>query len=385
MKKNLAIAIIFSFAGGLLGSLVTLRYLSTAPLQNIVKNEVVELSEESAVIDVVNKVSPAVVSISVQKDVSQNNQINPFFQGWPWFYDEAPQDTEPDWQKVGGGTGFIISSDGYILTNKHVVSDANAKYFITLNDNKEYEAQVIGTDLFNDIGVLKIEATDLPVVELGNSDELVIGQKVVAIGNALAEFSNTVTVGVVSGMGRSIVASDRQGSSEKLEDVIQTDAAINPGNSGGPLLNLAGQVVGINTAVSDQGQSIGFAIPVNSAKQIIDGVKQSGQIVRPYLGVRYMMLTESIAKANNMDINHGALVVRGDTPSDLAIVPGSPADKAGIVENDIILAVNGRDLDSDYHLAKAISGFKPGDEITLKIWSKGNEKEVKIVLEQYKD
>lgn len=386
MKKYLAIAIIFAFIGGLFGSLVTLRYLSASPLQNIVKKEVVELSEESAVVDVVNKVSPAVVSISVQKDISQSNQIDPFFQGWPWFYyEQQPENTEPDWQKVGGGTGFIISSDGYILTNKHVVSDADAKYFVVLNDGQEYEAQIIGTDLFNDIGVLKIEAKDLPVVDLGDSDELVIGQKVVAIGNALAEFSNTVTVGVVSGIGRSIVASDRQGSSEKLEDVIQTDAAINPGNSGGPLLNLAGQVVGINTAVSEQGQSIGFAIPINSAKSVIDSILASGEIVRPYLGVRYMMLTASIAKANNMDIDHGALVVRGDTPADLAIIPGSPADKAGIIENDIILAVNGQDLNNDYHLAKAISGFRPGDEITLKVWSKGSTKEVKVVLEQYKN
>ncbi|MBU1202768.1 trypsin-like peptidase domain-containing protein [Patescibacteria group bacterium] len=402
MNKTLATVIVSTILGGFFGSYLSGNYASQLPWNNsyglgiqqkfIAQNSDdsttlrEEKNREEAIINVVDRVVPSVVSIAIEKDVTQNFQVDPFFNGWPFFYNipqQQPQNQEPDWQKVGGGTGFIISSDGYILTNKHVVADNDARYKVTLNNGTEYDAKLVGTDLFNDIGALKIEAKDLPTLELGNSDNLVIGQTVIAIGNALAEFSNTVTTGVVSGIGRSIVASSSQGSSEKLEDVIQTDAAINPGNSGGPLLNLDGQVIGINTAVSNQGQLIGFAIPINSAKSIIKSVTESGEIIRPYLGVRYIMLSADIAKANNLEIDYGALIIRGDDQTQLAVVPGSPADKAGILENDIILEVNGQKLSEDYPLAKAVSQYSPGQEIKLKIWSKGQEKEIKVNLEKY--
>lgn len=392
MRKILAIILVSTIFGGLFGSFLTLNYASRLPWANgngaiaQINNQV---TEQSAVIDVVKKVSPSVVSINIKKDISQN-YIDPFQDffnfGWP-FSSNIPknQNNQPNIQKVGGGTGFIISSDGLILTNKHVVADINAQYSVTLNDNKEYEAKVVGTDINNDIGVLKIEAKDLPVVELGNSDDLLIGQNVVAIGNALAEFSNTVTVGVVSGVGRSVVAGDGTGSSEQLEDVIQTDAAINPGNSGGPLLNLAGQVIGINTAVSREGQLIGFAIPINSAKQVIDSVRTNGEIIKAYLGVRYLMLNDEIAKNNNLSINQGALIVRGENRSDLAVSPGSPADKAGLKENDIILKVNNEELNEKNNLAKIVGKYKPNDVLTLSVWSAGSTKEVKITLAKYKN
>ncbi|MCB9802475.1 trypsin-like peptidase domain-containing protein [Candidatus Nomurabacteria bacterium] len=391
MRKSLAIIIVSTIFGGLFGSYLTVHYLDRLPwsegkdLGQIIKSEVFQLTEESSVIDVVKKASPSVVSVVIKKDISKTyDPFQNFFNfGWPFSGQEQSNNAEPNIQKVGGGSGFIISDDGLILTNKHVVADANAQYSVILNDNTEYEAKVIGTDAFNDIGILKIEAKDLPVIELGDSDHLVIGQNVVAIGNALAEFSNTVTSGVVSGIGRSIVAGDGTGSSEQLEDVIQTDAAINPGNSGGPLLNLAGQVVGINTAVSQQGQLIGFAIPINSAKKIIEGVIESGEIVRPYLGVRYLMLNENIAKSNNLSINHGALIVRGDARTDLAIIPGSPADKANLRENDIILEVNDELLDEKNNLAKVIAKYQPGDKLKLKIWSQGEEKTTEVILEKY--
>ncbi len=389
MKKTLAIVIISTILGGVFGSYLTVNYFDQLPWSNdrawqsINNKQVLQLTEESAVIDVVRKSSPSVVSIEIKKDVSRNNYFDPF----DWFFgtpNSRPNQTaEPDYQKVGGGSGFIISADGLILTNRHVINDDAAQYSVILSDGKEYDAKVIGTDVVNDIGVLKIEAKDLPVIELGDSDQLVIGQQVVAIGNALAEFSNTVTSGVVSGIGRSIVANSGLGEAEKLEDVIQTDAAINPGNSGGPLLNLSGQVIGINTAISQAGQLIGFAIPINSAKQIIESVKLNGEIIRPYLGVRYLMLNDEIAKANNLEISEGALIIRGEDQTQLAIAPGSPADKAGLVENDIILEINGEKLTGSNDLAKAISHFQPNDNIKLKIWSKGETKEVSLTLGKY--
>lgn len=400
MKKyfdTLLIIIVSSIFGGLFGAYLVVNQLDNlywlkngASLQQVIKQEVVQRQEESAVIDVVKQVSPSVVSVVIKKDVSVSNQIDPFFDffnGWP-FYQTPPneaENNEPDYQKVGGGTGFIISTDGLILTNKHVVADNTAQYSVILSDGKEYQAQVIGTDAFNDIGVLKIEANNLAVVKLGDSDNLVNGQTVIAIGNALAEFDNTVTVGVVSGMGRSIVAGNGSGSSEKLEDVIQTDAAINPGNSGGPLLNLSGEVIGINTAVSSQGQLIGFAIPINAAKQVIDSVKQNGEIIRPYLGVRYQMITPEIKKAKNLSLDQGALLIGSSQSNEAAIVKGSPAEKVGLAANDIITKVNGQVLSLDYDLAKAISTFKPGDTVTLELWSNNQNKELKVTLEKFKN
>lgn len=395
MRKGLdvfLIIIVSTIFGGLFGSYLVVNNISNLPwaadnnFERVIKQEIVR-QEENSVTEVVKKVSPAVVSIEIQKDISKNINIDPFedfFGSWPFFEYQAPksQKTEPDWQKVGGGTGFIISADGLIMTNRHVIDDSSAKYKVILNDGRSFEAQVMGTDLFNDIGVLKVEAKDLPIVELGDSDQLVIGQTVVAIGNALAEFSNTVTVGVVSGQGRSIVAGTG-GSSEKLVNVIQTDAAINPGNSGGPLLNLAGQVIGINTAVSSQGQLIGFAIPINSVRQIIASVQKTGQIIRPYLGVRYTMLDADMAKKLNIDISEGALLAPGNS-GETAILPDSPASKAGLQSSDVITEINGKKLTKDYDLAQAISQFQPGDKITLKVWSNGQIRELLLTLEQYK-
>lgn len=396
MRKGLDVFLIIAVStilGGLFGSYLIVNNLSNLPwakgnnFENAIKQQVVR-QEETSVTDVVKRVSPSVVSIEIQKDVSKNVSVDPFsdfFGSWPFFNQqpESPKNTEPDFQKVGGGTGFIISSDGLIMTNRHVIEDATAKYKVILNDGRRFDAEIVGTDLFNDIGVLKIAASGLPMVEFGDSDQLVIGQSVVAIGNALAEFSNTVTVGVVSGMGRSIVAGTG-GSSEKLANVIQTDAAINPGNSGGPLLNLSGQVIGINTAISSQGQLIGFAIPINSVRQIIDSVKKTGEIIRPYLGVRYTMLDEDTAKKLKLDITEGALLSPGSTATDTAVLPDSPASKAGLQANDVITEVNGKKLSKDYDLAQAISQFQPNDKINLKVWTKGQTRDVAVTLERYK-
>jgi serine protease Do len=317
------------------------------------------LEESSAVIDATKKISPAVVSILSKTDI-QN------------FFGQV-------YEQKGGGTGFIITSDGLILTNKHVVSDEKAEYTVFTADGKDYSAKVMALDAYNDLAVVKIEATGLPVVELGDSDKLESGQWVIAIGNALAEFQNSVTVGVISAKDRQITASGG-GASEQLTGLLQTDAAINSGNSGGPLVNLKGQVVGINTAVASDAQNIGFAIPINSAKKAIDSIKKTGKIVRPYMGVRTVNITKELAKANNLSVDHGALVYPGSGVSEFAVAPSSPADKAGIVQNDIILSINGEEINENTPVTQIVQKYNPGDEVELTILHKGKESKVKLTL-----
>ena len=339
--------------------------------------------EDSAATQVVEQASKAVVSIIVTQDLSEfYNRTGPnpfrdsFFFGTP-FYTPPPSGI----QEVGGGTGFIITTDGMIVTNRHVVDRESAEYTVVLNDGAQHTAAVLARDDLNDIAVIKIEADNLPVLDLGDSENIKIGQTVIAIGNSLGEYRNTVTKGVVSGINRRIVAGDSSGFSEVIEEAIQTDAAINSGNSGGPLLDLFGKVIGVNTAVSRQGQLIGFAIPINSVKSVIDSVREYGRIVRPFLGVRYILLNEEIAKANDIiDIDYGALIVRGDRRADLAVVPGSPADKAGLAENDIILEINGEKITQEHGLARLLAKYKPDDSVRLKVYHKGEETEVEAIL-----
>jgi len=345
--------------------------------------------EDSAATDVVENATPAVVSIVVTQDLSTiYNQSNPFSPFDNFFFFGMPNQTpqpQSGKQEVGGGTGFVITADGLIATNRHVVDQENAEYTVVMNDGTRYEATVLARDTLNDIAIIKVDADNLPVLDLGDSDSIRIGQTVIAIGNSLGEFSNTVTKGVVSGINRRVVAGDGSGFSEVIEEAIQTDAAINPGNSGGPLLDLFGKVMGVNTAVSREGQLIGFAIPINEVKNVIDSVRKYGRIVRPFLGVRYVLLNEEIAKANNItDIDYGALIVRGDTKTDLAIVPGSPADKAGLVENDIILEVNGEKVTQEHGLARILSAYHPDDTITLRVYHKGDIEEREAKLSEQK-
>lgn len=331
-------------------------------------NQNVVLDEESAVTEVVKDASPAVVSIVISKDVGN---IFSFF--------GMPQQSGSNIQQVGAGTGFFVSADGLILTNKHVVSDSRAQYTVITTDGKQYEAKVVAQDPSNDLAIVKVEITNAPHLAFSDSNNLELGQHVIAIGNSLGEFQNTVTTGVVSGLSRSIVAGDRT-SQEQLEGVIQTDAAINPGNSGGPLLNIAGQVIGVNTAVSEQGQLVGFAIPANDAKVALDSYLRSGKIVRPFLGVRYMMLTQAIADQMNLSRSSGALLTRGSSTADFAVVPGSPADKAGLKEGDIILDINGNAVNEDNTLSSVLKKFKPGDRILVRVFSGDAEKTVPVTL-----
>lgn len=352
---------------------------------------VIQVEEESAVTDVVERASPAVVSVIATKELPRLEQYyyNPFegddffndFFGGPEFLVPGTRQNGTERREVGGGTGFIISADGLIVTNKHVVLDEAADYSVLMNDETTYDAKVLARDPVNDLAILKIEASDLPTVELGDSDTVEVGQTAIAIGNALGEFRNTVSAGVISGLSRSITAGG--GSfAEQLTDVIQTDASINPGNSGGPLLNVAGQVIGINTAVATGAQGIGFAIPINAVKSSIDSVRETGRIIRPWLGVRYVMLNEAIAERNNLPISEGALVVRGEERTDLAVIPGSPAAKAGLQENDIITAIEDAALTNQRPLANVLSAYAPGDTVTMTVWRDGEERRIDVTLEE---
>lgn len=399
IKSLLAAFVAISFivgaiSGGLMGfwaATYGLKYNSSA-VDKIERQVVRNLEiEESATIEAVKKAAPAVVSIIISKDLSKYyNSTGPDIFPFDDFFEFGfPDSSRPKQgkQEIGVGTGFFVDGEnGLILTNKHVVADPEAEYSVITSDGKRYDnAEVLAQDGINDLAVIKINADEkFSALEFGNSDNIQIGQTVVAIGFALGEFKNTVTKGIISGVGRSIMASGGLRGSESLEDVIQTDAAINPGNSGGPLIDLSGKVIGVNAAISEEGQLVGFAIPGNEAKFVFESVKDSGKIIRAYLGVRYIKINESVAEANNLDLNYGALIVRGNTREELAVMPGSPADKAGLMENDIILEVNGTKIDSDHGLARAIGRHSPGEEVALKILHKGEEKIVKVVLEERK-
>jgi len=352
------------------------------------------LPEEARIVNIIDKVNPAVVSIVITKNVPIIEQyyqkFNPFGDDfWNQFFGdnfgfEIPQYRQKGTEKkeVGGGSGFFISADGLILTNKHVVSDSDAEYTVLTNDGKKYDAKIIAKDSFLDVAILKIKGNSFPYLNLGDSDKLKLGQTVIAIGNALGEFRNSVSVGVISGLSRTITASDSRGNTESLEKVIQTDAAINPGNSGGPLLDLNGQVIGINVAMETAAENIAFALPINSIKPIIDSVKTYGEIIRPYLGIRYLVIDENIKQKNHLSVDYGVLVMRGNSTDELAVIPGSPADKAGIQENDIILEIDGEKLTTDKSLANIISQHKVGDVVKLKILHKGQEKIIEVKLEK---
>jgi len=397
----LAVAAIFS---GLVGGffISTYYYPQTASLLNALHVSLPQspaqentayqpqTTQEEAVINVVKKYSPAVVSIVITKDVPIFEQYyaNPF-EGSPVPFDfQIPQLRQKgtEKQEIGGGTGFIISSDGIVLTNKHVVIDQAADYTVYTNDGGKFSAKVLARDPLQDLGVLKIDTASstkpFPVVQLGDSSDLQIGQTVVAIGNALGEFRNTISVGVISGLGRTITASGSGDFVETIEDVIQTDAAINQGNSGGPLLNLKGEVIGINTATVVGAQNIGFAIPVNKAKKDIEQVKATGKIVYPFLGVYYILITDNLQKNFNLPVDYGVWIGRNadGTKSDSSIFPNSPADKAGLKQGDIILEINGEKITADNSLSKIIQNYNPGDKVALKIISNKAEKTIEIVL-----
>jgi serine protease Do len=335
-------------------------------------------------VQTVKQTSPSVVSIVISKYMPKTKSLdsNPLMS--PFLFNKE-EDGAKEKMKVGGGSGFVVHPSGLILTNKHVVFEEDAEYTVVTYDLHEYPAKVVSIDPINDIAILKVEAKGLPTIKLGDSTEIQLGQTVIAIGNALGMFSNSVSKGIISGLARSISASLGNGSHmEQLRGVIQTDVAINQGNSGGPLINLDGEAVAINTAVIYGAQNIGFSIPINWAKQDLEDIIKYGRIIKPYLGLMYTMLNKDFQKKYALSIDHGALVIRDHLPNSVAVVHDSPADKAGLKENDIITHINGIELASDMDLTDKIQEYKVGEEIELTVLRKEKPHNLTVKLEERK-
>lgn len=350
---------------GMLGAWAVTQFRPTATAQSLDNDGNLTISaDEADTAEVVKKVSPSVVSIVTTKSSGRGY---------------ATQSVQ------GAGTGIIISKDGYILTNKHVVSDGDDIQIITSAGEQFTDVKFVGSDPLNDIAFLKIdEVDDLPPATLGDSGTVRVGQKVVAIGNSLGQYQNTVTSGIISGKGRPISAAlDEYGTSvENLTDLLQTDAAINPGNSGGPLLNASGQVIGINTAIVSDAQSMGFAIPINATKGLVRGVLEKGEIQKAYVGVQYLAITPETRAEYDISAKNGAFV--GGASSGSAVVRGGPADKSGIKDGDIITKVNDKIIGEHGGLGSLTSEFLPGETIELTIEREGKEQVVRLTLGTYK-
>ena len=330
------------------------------------------VTEESVVIDVVEKVSPSVVTVSVERE----RPIMEFGQGDPFGLFPIPRQRGTELEETDIGSGFIISPDGLIVTNKHVVSDPQYSYNVITSDNQSHDVERVYRDPVNDLAILKIDAGGLTPIEMGDSDALKVGQLVVALGTPLGEFRGSVTKGIVSGLGRGITAgSPFEGMAEELDGVIQTDAAINPGNSGGPLVNSAGQVIGVNTAVASGAENIGFALPINIVKEAVANFEETGSFDRAFLGVSYRMITRDLSVMN--DIPEGAYI--------LEVIEGSVAAKAGIKRGDIITHFDGMRLNEQEQLSRLINKKKIGDKVDVTIWRNTEEKELNITLGEYEE
>lgn len=424
--KNLTPVVIIALLSGLVGGTIAVKMQKSegggtwSGATQVVQER--HFVEESDTIDAIQKVGPAVLSIVATKDLQifRQQPFDPFFlfENDPFFRQfgmpqgqqrQQPQEQEPQTkrEKVAGGTGFIIKADGLALTNKHVVSDTGADYTALTKDGKEYDVEVISRDPVNDLAVIQLhekvedkkdrktgekkdfgaEPKNLPVAPLGDSSTLKVGQKVLAIGNARGEYENSVTAGIVSAVDREIEASDGAGSlRETLSGLIQTDAAINFGNSGGPLINLAGEVIGVNTAVDTSATGIGFAIPINQIKPALQSVEKFGRIVRPMLGVTHTILNKDRAKELKLDgLEYGALITGDRAKKEFGVIPGSPAEKAGLRIDDVILEVDGEKITEENTLQAIVQKHSPGDKLKLKIWRAGGIFEVTVTLDERKE
>ncbi len=407
------LVLLVSFVTSLVTGIVTATLVSQAPplmTQSITKilEKTIEkdspqaqqalpiaASQQDLIVKIVNNVSSAVVSVIATKDlpVIEQYYVNPFEQD-EFFRQFVPPELLPQLQipqyrqkgtekkQVSSGTGFFVSSDGLIVTNKHVVADSEADYSIVMNSGKSMKAKVLALDPVQDIAVLKVDVPEkgsYNFVPLEDSNNLQVGQTVIAIGNALGEFQNTVSVGVVSGLHRSVVASSGS-QSEVLQDLIQTDAAVNPGNSGGPLLNLNGRAVGINTAMAESAQSIGFALPISFVRKDLADIKSTGKIQHAYLGIRYLIINVQIQEEKKLTVDYGALLIKNKN-GEAAVMPASPAEKAGLKEGDIILEFNNSKITQNNSLAGLISSSCAGDTIKLKVLREGKILDISAVLE----
>ena len=340
--------------------------------------------EKSPIVELAKKVCPAVITIVISRDLPKIEGFYSFPFGEHQFIIPQIGKGKKEKTKIGGGSGFIVSSDGYIMTCSHVVGDPEADYTVILDPKHKYPAKILAKDSLIDIAILKIDGKNLPYLELGDSSQIELGETVVAIGNPLGEFEDTLSAGIISGLSRKITAyGGLPMRATSLRGLIQTDAAINPGNSGGPLVNIEGKPIGINTAMVMGAQNIGFAIPINYARKILEEVMKYGKIQRPFLGIRYFVLNKEISQANKLPVDYGALIVR-ENLGEKAIVKNSAADKAGLKEYDIILELNGEKINEENPLADTLQKYKIGEEISLKILREGKEMNAKLKLEEKK-
>lgn len=404
-KQLIIFTVLLSFIVSIIGTVLTIGLLESPSaggesmpfvfnrpkiLERITQKEEQILRQDELVVKVVEDTSPAVVSVVASKDVPVLEQYfvdpfgnDPFFRQFWGDEFRIPQLRQKGTQRqdVSSGSGFIASPDGHVITNKHVVADTGADYTVLMNDGSKKSARVLARDPLQDLAVLKIEGNNLPYLKFGDSSKVKIGQTTIAIGNSLGEFRNTVSVGVVSGLQRSIVALGSPEGPEMLQELIQTDAAINPGNSGGPLLNIRGEVIGINTAIARGAENISFAIPGNKASRSLENVKRLGRIVYPFLGVRYVTVTKDLAVKEKLGRDYG-VILRGSS-SESAVVSDSPAEKAGLKAGDIVLEVNKERIDIDHSLSSLVQKYQIGDEVTLKVF-RDKEFEVRVKLEERK-
>ena len=333
--------------------------------------------EKSPIVKTVKKVMPAVVTITISKYLPMLK--NPFSQPEKGTKGVFMMPKEKKQIAIGGGSGFIIDSSGTILTNRHVIEDPKAKYVIVLEE-KEYDVNILAKDPINDVAVLKIDGKNLPTLKMGDSSKLELGETVIAIGNALGTFQNTVSRGVVSGLSREITASGNlDGRIQRLRGLIQTDAAINPGNSGGPLVNAAGEVIGINAAMIFGAENVGFAIPINTAKKDLEDIKKYGRIRCPFLGVRYLLLNREIKEKYNLSNSEGALIISETAPDGQAIIPGSPAEKVGLKAGDTIIRIEDEIVCPKNPVEDILQRLKIGQVISLNIIR--DKKEIRLKVE----
>ncbi len=376
LGTGISVLVLVSFFGGALADrvfvvkpldMVAKRFSLGAPASGSLATQLPEVVGDSSVADVAESSSRSVVTVSVkrQQRVVDPSQFGPF-----GFFMPSPESGRVEEVQQDIGTGFVVDAQGLIVTNKHVVDDLGAEYLVIDKDNNEHKVINIYRDPTNDLAIVKVENSNLPALPLGESDKIRVGQSVIAIGTALGEFRHTVTTGVVSGLGRGIEAGSYLGGQvESLENVIQTDAAINPGNSGGPLIDVAGNVIGVNVAVSAGAQNIGFALPINIVKSSLENFNQTGQFNRPFMGIRYQVISAQAALAN--EVPQGIYVVE--------VVEGASAAEAGLQTGDIITEFDGQKT-KDTELSTLINGKKVGDQVTIKYWRDGSEKTLQVTL-----
>lgn len=353
---------LFCFVASFFGAWVALKSgaVQLGPTTSIAEKRHVVSQESELVADVAKRVSPSVVSIVTESQAALGFRT---------------------YTQQGAGTGIIISTDGYVLTNRHVVNGTSSVQVVMTDGTKYENVKVVGTDPANDIAFLKIEgAKNLPSATIGDSAAMEVGDKVIAIGNALGQYQTSVTSGIISGINRPVVAGGQGSETEQLSNLFQTDAAINPGNSGGPLVNLDGQIIGINTAIDQNAEGIGFAIPINDAKGLIKSVTTTGKLERAYLGVTHVMLNADIAKHYNLEVKEGAYITNDNGE---AVAANSPAARAGVKAGDIVTAIDGKPIGSKAPLISVISQFTPGSKVSLELLRGGKKQTLQVTLGSY--